>query len=146
MTNEIEKMIKDWTAAWNSHDLDKAISFYADDCILEDSGGGVVCHGKKELIALYKSTFIDFPDLRFESKSLFNTSNSVAWEWTMTGTHTHSSNPAIKATGKRFSVRGASIVEIHNLKVRQETLYIDSLTLMQQLGLVPSTPSRFLPL
>ena len=47
MPNDIEKMIKDWAAAWNSHDLDKTISFYTDDCVLEDNGLDVVCHGKK---------------------------------------------------------------------------------------------------
>jgi ketosteroid isomerase-like protein len=75
MTNDIEKMIKDWAAAWNSHDLDKIISFYTDDCVLEDNGLGVVCHGKKELVAFCKSSLIDVPDVRFESKSLFNTGN-----------------------------------------------------------------------
>jgi steroid delta-isomerase-like uncharacterized protein len=142
MTNDIEKIIKDWAAAWNSHDSDKTISFYTDDCVLEDNGLGVVCHGKKELAALCKSTFIDIPDLRFESKSLFNTGNWVAWEWTMTGTQAHSSNPAIPATGKRFSVRGASIIEIHNGKIRRETDYYNALTMMQQLGVMPSTPSK----
>jgi steroid delta-isomerase-like uncharacterized protein len=141
MTNDIEKMLKEWAAAWNSHDLDKIISFYTDDCVLEDNGLGVVCHGKKELVALCKSSFIDVPDVRFESKSLFNTGNWVAWEWTMTGTQVHSSNPAIPATGKRFSVRGASIIEIHNGKIRRETDYYNMLTMMQQLGLVPM-PSK----
>jgi steroid delta-isomerase-like uncharacterized protein len=141
MTNDIEKIIKDLTAAWNSHDSEKTISFYTSDCVLEDNGLGEVHHGKKELVAFCKSTFIDFPDLRFKSKSLFNTGNSVAWEWTMTGTHVHSSNPAIPATGKRFSVKGASIIEIHNGKIRRETDYYDALTVRRQLGaLKPSTP------
>jgi len=82
MTNDIEKMIKDWAAAWNSHDLDKIISFYTDDCVLEDNGLGVVCHGKKELVAFCKSSLIDVPDVRFESKSLFNTGNwARARDW-----------------------------------------------------------------
>jgi steroid delta-isomerase-like uncharacterized protein len=144
MTNDVEKTIKNWVAAWNSHDLDKTISFYTDDCVLEDNALGLVCHGKKELVAFCKSAFIDFPDLRFESKSLFNSGNWVAWEWTMTGTQTHSSTLAIKATGKRFSVRGASIIEIHNGKIKRETDYYNTLTVMQQLGLRPGVPRRFI--
>jgi steroid delta-isomerase-like uncharacterized protein len=143
MTNDLEKIIKDWTAAWNSHDLDKTISLYTDDCVLEDNLD-VVCHGKKELVAFCKSTFIDFPDLRLESKSLFNTVNWVALEWTMTGIQAHSSNAATPATGKSVSVRGASIIEIHNGKIRRETYYYNVLTVMRQLGLIHGMPQRMI--
>jgi len=144
MANDVEKTMKDWVAAWNSHDLDKTISFYSDDCVFEDNGLGITCKGKKELVTYCKSTFKNIPDIQYITKSLFNTGDWVAWEWTMTGTHSQSSNPAIKATGKRFSVIGASIIEIRNGKIRRETDYYNALTVMQQLRLVTGIPSRFL--
>ena len=144
MANDIEKMIKKWVAAMNSHDLDKTVSFYTDDCVLEDNGLGIVCRNKKELKAFCKRSFTDFPDLRFESNSLHKAGDWVTWEWTMTGTHAHSSNPAIPATGKRFSVKGASIIEIHDGGIRRETDYYNALTAMQQLGVIRSKPSEFI--
>ncbi|MGD0328811.1 MAG: ester cyclase [Nitrososphaeria archaeon] len=142
MVNDIEKILKDFDAVWNLHDVDKAVSFYTDECVLEDLGLGVVCHGKEELAALFKRTFFDTPDLRCESKLLFNAGNWVAWEWTMTGTRARSSNPSIRATGKRFSVRGVSIIEVYRGKINRETDYYNALTLYQQLGLMPITPSK----
>ena len=142
MANDIEKMIKGWAAAWNSHDADKTISFYTDDCVLEDNGMGGVSHGKKEMVAFCKSVFVDFPDMSIRSKLLCKTGNRVALEWTMTGTQAHSSNPAIKATGKSISAKGASIIEIHNGKIKRETFYYNTLTVMQQLGAIPGKPSR----
>ncbi len=132
MANDIEKILKDFDTVWNLHDVDKAVSFYTDECVLEDLGLGVVCHGKKELVALFKRTFFDTPNLRCESKSLFNAGNWVAWEWTMTGTRAHNSNnPAIPVTGKRFSVRGVSIIEVQGGKINRETDYYNALTLYQ---------------
>jgi steroid delta-isomerase-like uncharacterized protein len=142
MANDIEKIMEEFRAAWNSRDVDKIVSFYADDCVLEDMGLGVVCHGKKELYNFIRQWYVDYPDLRFEWKSRFNAGNWVAGEWTMTGTNVHSSNPAIPATGKRFSVRGVSIIEVQEGKIKRETDYYNQLTIMQQLGLMPVTPSK----
>jgi len=141
MANDVEKIIKGWAAAWNSHDADKTISFYANDCVLEDNGMGGVSHGKKEMVAFCKSVFTDFPDMRIRSKLLCKTGNRVALEWTMTGTHAHSSIPAIKATEKSISAKGASIIEIHDGKIKRETFYYNGLAVMQQLGAIHIKPS-----
>jgi len=131
MANNIEKIMEEFRAAWNSRDVDKIVPFYTDDCVLEDMGLGVVCHGKKELQDFIRQWYVDYPDLRFEWKSRFNAGNWVAGEWTMKGTHVHSSNPAIPATGKRFSVRGASIIEVQGGKINRETDYYNMITVMQ---------------
>ncbi len=60
----------------------------------------------------------------------------------MTGTHKHSSNPAIPATGKQFSVRGVSIIELRKGKMSRATFYWNLVDLMQQLGLMPKAPSK----
>ena len=46
--------IKEWYAAWNTHDSDKIIPFYTDNCVYEDMGPGRVFHGKQELISFIK--------------------------------------------------------------------------------------------
>jgi steroid delta-isomerase-like uncharacterized protein len=142
MASDVERMIKDLYVDWNSHDPEKAVSFYTDDCVLENLATGEVCHGKNEVKAIVKRMSTDYPDFRFESKSCFASGNWAASEWVMTGTHTHSSVPAMPATGKRFSVRGVSILELRKGKISRETEYWNLADLMQQLGLMPKAPSK----
>jgi steroid delta-isomerase-like uncharacterized protein len=141
MATDMEKMVKDWFAAWNSHDTEKIGRFYTDDCIFEGVAMGAVCHGKNELTAYIKSMVIDYPDLKIEQKATFSSENWVSGEVIMSGTQVHSSNPAIPATGKRFSVRGAYISEWQKGKIKRHSYYQDQLAVMQQLGLMPG-PSK----
>jgi len=122
MTNDVGRIIKDWYAGFNSHAPDKSVLFYADDCLFEDLATGEVVHGKNEMKAWNIHTFTDFPDMQIESKSWFASGNKVASEWVMTG--------ATPATGKRFSVRGVSILELREGKVSRETSYWNRADLM----------------
>jgi steroid delta-isomerase-like uncharacterized protein len=135
-----EKLVKDWFAAWNSCDVEKVLGFYSDDCIYENTASGKVGRGKKELGDALKMTFTDYPNSKLEPKSAFYSENVVCGEFVLTATQSHSSNPAIPMTGKSFSVRGAYISEWQNNKVKRHTIYEDYLTIMRQLGLMPSTP------
>jgi steroid delta-isomerase-like uncharacterized protein len=137
-----EKMVKDWYAAWNSHDIDKILGFYSDDCLYEGVAAGTVTHGKQELGAYLKTVFTDYPNLKIEFKSTFYPENAACGEYLMSGTQAHSSNPAIPMTGKSYSVRGGYFSEWQNDKVKRHTTYSDYLTIMRQFGLAPSPPSR----
>jgi steroid delta-isomerase-like uncharacterized protein len=140
MARDVKKMIDDYILAWNSHDINKIISFFTDDCIYENLAHGKVYHGKKEVTASFNSIMADFPDLKFEVKSVFVAGDWAGQEWVMSGTHAHSSNPAIKATGKTFSVRGATIYQLRDGKISRESDYYNLATIMQQLGLMPGQP------
>lgn len=136
MTTNTEEFAKNLWAAWNSHDWEKASPFYADNCVMEDLPSRI-CHGKRELEAYYGYLVKGYPDLTFEVKRCFGSGNQIATEWVMTGTHT-SDTSRFKATGKRFSVPGVSILEIQGGKITRETDYWDMCSLLQQLGRMPS--------
>ena len=136
MSNNTEQFVKNLWAAWNSHDWEKASTFYADDCEMEDIPSKI-CHGKRELEAYYKYLLVGYPNLNFEPKRSFGTENQIATEWIMSGTHT-GNTARFKATGKRFSIPGVSILEIQNGKVIRETDYWDMHSLLQQLELMPT--------
>jgi len=141
MATDVEKMMKDYFAAFNSHDVNKFLSFFTDDCVYEDAALGVVWHGKKELNGVINSVFTNVPDLKHEMKSAFGAGDWAGSEWVGTGTHFHSSNSAVPATGKHSSVRGASIIEMRKGKISRNTDYWDRVTFMQQIGLMPA-PSK----
>ena len=136
MTTDAKQFVENLWAAWNSHDWEKTSLFYTDDCVMEDLPSRI-CHGKRELAAYYNDLLIGYPDLNFAAKSCFSSGNQIATEWMMSGTHTGNS-PRFKATGKRFSIPGVSILEIQGGKITRETDYWNMYSLLQQLGIMPS--------
>lgn len=140
MATDLEKMMDDYTPAWNSHNVDRILSFFTDDVVYEDLAMGKVCRGKRELKDFISSMFVDIADVKFERKSSFTTGNWSAGEWVMSGTFAHSSIPGMPATGKSFSVRGASIIEFRKGKISRESDYWNMTSFLQQVGLMPAPP------
>jgi steroid delta-isomerase-like uncharacterized protein len=138
-TADTERVAKDYLEAWNSHDVDKIASFFTDDGVYEDVALGVAHRGKKELKDFFKSMFVSFPDLKIELKStvLSSTGDWTASEWVMSGTFAQSSIPGVPATGKSFSVRGASVTEYRDGKMSRNTDYWSLASFLQQVGLMP---------
>ena len=135
MPANAERFVNNLWTAWNYHGWEKASVFYADDYIMEDLPSKT-CHGKQELEAYYKYLLVGYPDLNFEPKRSFGTDNQIASEWIMSGTHT-GNTAKFKATGKKFSVQGVSILEIQNGKIIRETDFWNMLSLLHQLEIAP---------
>jgi ketosteroid isomerase-like protein len=38
-SDDLERLLIEHTDAWNSHDIDRLMSLFADDCVFEASGG-----------------------------------------------------------------------------------------------------------
>jgi steroid delta-isomerase-like uncharacterized protein len=140
MANNLEKMMNDYLAAMNAHDMEKILSFFTDDCVYDCMPMGRVSHGKKELKDFFSSTFVDIPDFKLEPKFGFNAGDRGASEWVMSGTLAHSSIPGVPATGKKFSVRGASITEFRGGKISRNTNYWNLAAFLQQVGVMPAPP------
>lgn len=141
MAINMKKVAKDFMGAWNSHDVDKIASFLTDDSVWEDLAFGVVSQGKKEIKDFIKATFVWSPDLKFELKSFFSAGDWTASEWVMTGTHA-GEVPGIPATGKRFSVRGASIEELRGGMISRHSDYYNLVSFLQQVGLLPGVSQQ----
>jgi steroid delta-isomerase-like uncharacterized protein len=134
---DVERMFKDYDAAWASHDVEKIASFFTDDCIYEDVASGVVSRGKEELKAFIKTTLAAFPDFKVEMKSFFVAGDWVGSEWIMTGTRTGPS-PNLPATKNIFSIRGASITELQEGKINRNSDYWNMTSFLHQIGLMPN--------
>ncbi len=141
MVTDVEKMFDDFNAAWNSHDVEKIVSFFTDDGVHEDMATGAVNRGKEEVKAFISSTFIFSPGWKAEVKSRFGAGDWSAREWIMSGTH-GGDLPGLPATGKKFSVRGASITELHEGKIRRNTDYWNLASFLQQVGVIPAAPPQ----
>jgi len=113
MQTDVDRIAEGLAAAWSSADVEKIASFFTDDCMFEDVCVGEVYYSKEELKDRAIAIFASIPDLKLEIKSLFANGDWVGCEWIETGTQ----------NGKRFSVRGASIVELREGKIRRESIY-----------------------
>lgn len=132
-----DRIVDDWAAFWSSHDLEKGLALFTDDCVYEDVTFGAVNKGKAELRNFANSNFAAFPDLKIQLTTRVIAGNRAAMEWVMTGTH-KGDLPGMPATNKSFSVRGATVLELRQGKISRDSDYWDSVTLLKQLGLMPS--------
>ena len=135
------KMAQDYMMAFNSHDLDKFISFYDNNCTVEDIGVGRTIHGAQELKKGWGEFFKGFPDAKMEFKNAVQSGDWMASEWVMTGTHTgelkgEGNMPTMAPTNKKVNVKGASFIQIRNNKIVQETDYWNAATFIMQLGMM----------
>jgi steroid delta-isomerase-like uncharacterized protein len=136
-TADLEAVLDTWAAAWSSHDAEKLLPLFTDDCMYEDVTFGVVMHGKDQLRAFAKGAFAAVPDIRFDITTRFASGRWATIEWEMSGTH-KGDFPGLPATGKRFSgIRGATIIEIENGRIRRNSDYWDAAAFMKQVGLLP---------
>ena len=91
---------------------------------------------QKFLQAVHKA----FPDWRVQVQAIVAESNTVAARWE--GRVTHGGVfQGIPPTGKQISVCGINIYSIEEGKIAQEWEQMDSLGMLQQLGILPPSKS-----
>jgi len=133
-------LINDYTAAWNSHDTEKLVSFFTDDCVYEEVAIGKITRGKEEFKAFINAFFAAFPDTNFELTSNFNSGNWYCAEWIWTATH-KGNMAGIPATGKRISIRGVSVGELKEGKIKRNSEYYNLMDFIKQIGIKPGPAS-----
>lgn len=114
--SDSEAMMDRWIAAIESLDLEKTMSFYADDVISEDPAYQYRFTGWTQVRSMYAEMYA-LPDVKFVYTSSFVSGDGqrAAAEWTWSGTK----------DGTAYSIPGVSIVEIRSGKIGRETIYYD---------------------
>jgi steroid delta-isomerase-like uncharacterized protein/uncharacterized protein (TIGR02118 family) len=94
---------------------------------------GVVNRGPDELRAFADAIFAAIPDFAIDLSAHFVGDGWGAMEWTMAGTHA-GDLPGVPATGRRFSVRGSTILELRPDGIARCSDYWDMATFLAQVG------------
>jgi steroid delta-isomerase-like uncharacterized protein len=142
MTIDAKQLAKSEVEAWASHDPDKMVAVFTEDCIYEDVALGRIMHGKEEIRAFFKEFLTACPDDgSLEISSSFASSNRMCMEFTMRGT-IKQSFLGVQAAGKAISIRGVHVCELRGDKVSKVSDYWDSASLMRQMGILPSSPQN----
>lgn len=90
--------------------------------------------GLKEVIAGLRAAF---PDIHWVADETVAADEKVVTRFTWTGTH-RGDFLGIPATGRRVAVKGVVIDRLHAGKMADSRILMDTLGLMQQLGVFPS--------
>jgi steroid delta-isomerase-like uncharacterized protein len=96
--------------------------------------------GREGTRQLFSALHSAFPDLRAEIEDVVAQEDKVVFRMTWRGSHT---GPfmGIPPTGKQFAFRVFDMVRVADGKVAEHWGLLDQLSLMQQLGVIP-TPER----
>jgi len=130
-------MMRDSIAAYNAQDIEKFLTYCTDDIVYEAMSGARLIRGKEEMRPYLGEVFSAFPDFKIDLKLAFACDGWAAMEWIMSGTFKGVLQPlGLQPTGKRFSVRGASITKLRDNKVWRNTDYYDSADLFRQIGVM----------
>jgi steroid delta-isomerase-like uncharacterized protein len=131
-------IVRQWVEAWNAHDAECILACLAEDAVYEDVPLGAVNRTPQEARRFIEVAWSAFPDLRFElTAAAVNGEHGMA-EWTMAGTH-RGDFPGLPATGKHFSVRGVSVLELSGDRIRCVRDYWDFATVLRQLDVLPES-------
>jgi len=93
--------------------------------------------GLKEVIAMMRTAF---PDIHWVADETIAAGEKVVTRFTWTGTH-RGPFLGIPATGKHITVKGVVIDRISNGRMADSRILMDSLGMMQQLGVIPTPGS-----
>jgi ketosteroid isomerase-like protein len=96
---------------------------------------GLKAQGHAELRKMAADFFAGVPDLKLEVVSNTSMGNCGSVEWVFSGT-----DVGLYKTGKKFSVRGASVYELRGGKFSSNRDYYDSASIMRQVGILPRLP------
>jgi steroid delta-isomerase-like uncharacterized protein len=126
-------LIDEWAAAWSSHDMERVLALFTDDCVYDDVALGLVNHGQEELRTFGQRFLVFSPDLRLELTAQSRSGLVAHAEWVFSGTQ-RAEFMGRPTSGKHWSLRGASGFELRDGKIQRCSDYWDVGALLNQLG------------
>jgi hypothetical protein len=109
------ELLKGFLDAFNRHDLDAIMGYFADECVLYTPRGagprGNRYLGKKDVRAGLAKRFEGIPDVHYGEDHHWACGDFGVSEWTLTGTST---------SGQSLEVRGVDLLEFVNGKITRK--------------------------
>ncbi len=114
-TNVTHETLKGFLDAFNRHDLDAIMAYFAEDCVFYMPRGsaprGDKYQGKAQVRAGLATRFEGLPDVHYGDDRHWVCGEFGVSEWTLTGT---------TLNGKRIHVRGVDLLEFRAGKITRK--------------------------
>ena len=120
-------------ALYNRHKLDACYELHSPDCIIHVSSRDVTLEQNRQFDIMFHNAF---PDLKCAILDMIGEGDKVAFVVNVTGTHTGGPFMGIQPTEKKINMTNTWIVKIVNHKIQEFRGTGDSLTVLQQLGVI----------
>jgi ketosteroid isomerase-like protein len=140
MTMTAREAFEKGTATFNAHDIDGFAAVLADNVVFT-APGGLNGEGKEACAAFFGSWFAAFPDARVDVQAVHFVDDVAVEEGTFSGTQNGVlRGPAgdIPPTGRPVEVDYIQVLRFRDGKHISFNLMFDRLTMLEQLGLVPT--------
>lgn len=116
---DLQALLVEHTEAWNSHDLDRLMALFADDCVFEASAGlgprGSTFEGRMEVRAAFAGVLRSTPDASWGEGRHFALSDDYGVsEWRLTGT---------KPDGARLDVLGCDFLTVRGQEIVRKSSF-----------------------
>ena len=115
---DIRSTLTELCEAFNAHDLDRIMAFFADDCVLEMPRGrepwGSRFEGRRNVREALATRFAGLPDVHYGDATHFVDADTGISKWTLTGT---------TREGTRVKVRGCDFYTFRDGKVIRKDSY-----------------------
>ena len=117
---DIRSTLKELCAAFNAHDLERIMSFFSDDCVLEMPRGskpwGSRFEGRRNVREALAARFEGLPDVHYGNEEHFvdSTAQTGMSKWFLTGTI---------SDGTKKEVHGCDFYTFHDGKVIRKDSY-----------------------
>jgi ketosteroid isomerase-like protein len=112
------ELLKSFLQAFNQHDLDAIMGYFAEDCVFYMPRGsaprGDQYVGKEQVRAGLAKRFEGIPDVHYGEDQHWVCGNFGVSEWTLTGTF---------VSGKKIEVRGGDLLEFSEGKIIRKDSY-----------------------
>jgi steroid delta-isomerase-like uncharacterized protein len=132
-------IVDGYLAGWNMHNAARAASYMTDDVTYYDASVGVPQVGRnsaqKNVIQAFLTAAPDCVWTRDSTAPVVG-KDGIAFQWTFSGTHTGPFADGTKATGKKFSFKGVTLIRLRGDKIAYQGDYYDAYGFLKQLGLV----------
>ena len=126
-------LLEAFMSAWNRHDAASLDTLVAANAVHEDLAFGFRGIGPEGFKGYLGESIRQVPDFDWRTTAVFVEGPVVAAEWTLAGTFT-GDTPTGPVAGRRFSVRGASILVTEGGRIVRFSDYYNAAELFRQLA------------
>lgn len=119
----------------NSHDVKRIGEIVAENCVGHFRTGKV--EGLESFQQFVQAFYDAFPDIEWFADTIVTEGDMIASHYHWVGTH-RGPLMGIPATGKQITVYGMELDRCENHKIVEAWNYVDQMSLLQQLGVLPA--------
>jgi steroid delta-isomerase-like uncharacterized protein len=129
-------IVQELIEAWNTHDVERALSFFSQTCEGTDIAETRTYSGKESLRKLFQRYQSAFPDSMMTCKQLMVQESRVMVHWGIAGTHRHTLMN-IPPTEKFVNFYGITVFTFEGNEIVRSVCLWDVAGLLCSLGLLP---------